>query len=544
MADIPAWLEVMRSIAGLSEYENGSNPKMDGMASFIGRRFPPQADYAWSYTSDDIAWCGLATDFCPAACTPEGISGPFGPTDTDKWLWADSFRTSHDFVDHCGPICPGVIVVMKREGGNHVTMLEEDLGSQIKARGGNQSNCVCVSTYDKDAITGWMWPKAYPAPEIPEVPVEDRPTLEEGDSGPDVTDRQRMLPHFTGEFDGDFGPVTRDNVTRYQSSRNLEVDGVVGQQTWQALYNEAPPVPQPPPPGALTAKQQADIKQIANASDIATYEWDERSEAPVGWTQGMALAFAQSYKKLKANHPAIVEMSKPRTTSDKDVFNVYRNDFNELSMSNDENASDASDRLRHLYAFMLGHGMRESSGQHCCGRDQSVPPGYYGPADTTTEAGAFQTSYDAAGASNPEFDNLMDEYARGDSPGYLEAFSEGVSCDAENWASYGGGRGEQYQDMNKNQPAFSAENCGLTLRNLCNHYGPVNRHETELRGDANDMFQEVQDYMDESDVPEPEPEPEPGENRVDITTNPRAKVKIVITGDVTVMLNGEPYESD
>src|SRR5262245_62854668 len=58
---------------------------------------------------------------------------------------------------------------------------------------------------------------------------------------------------------------------------------------------------------------------------------------------------------------------------------------------------------------------------------------------------------------------------------------------------------------------------GLTLRNLCNHYGPVNRHETELRGDANDMFQEVQDHMDESDVPEPEPEPEPGENRVDIT---------------------------
>jgi N-acetylmuramoyl-L-alanine amidase len=48
------------------------------------------------------------------------------------------------------------------------------------------------------------------------VPVEDRPTLSQGDDGNDVLDMQRMIPKFTGVFDGDFGPTTYDNVIRYQ----------------------------------------------------------------------------------------------------------------------------------------------------------------------------------------------------------------------------------------------------------------------------------------------------------------------------------------
>lgn len=525
---VPPWLEVMRAITGLSEYEDGSNPKIEGMAAYIGRKFPEQASYASGYTSDDIAWCGVATDFCLAACTPEGISGPFGPTDTDKWMWAQSFASDPGFT-HMGAPVTGAIVVMTREGGGHVTMFEEWDGDMLRCRGGNQSNSVNVSSYDPSTVIAYVWPKDYP---IPEIPVEARPVLERGDSGPDVVDLQTMLPHFPSEVDGDFGSITEEAVIDYQRSRNLEADGVVGPQTWQALYDEAPPVPQPVPPGALTVRQQQDIMAIANSSDIASYEWEDRGQAPKGWTQGMALAFAQSYKKLKAKHPAVVEMSKARTSSDKDALNEYRNDFNELAMSNEVAGVDV---LRHLYALMLGHGMRESAGEHCCGRDQSAE----NFDSDTCEAGAFQTSYNAAGASNPEFDDLMDEYLRGDSPGYLEAFSEDVSCSSDDWDSYGSGRGKEFQDLCKNAPAFSAESAGLTLRNLCNHYGPIIRHEVELVGDANDMLQDVQDYMDESDV---EPVPPLHANRVDIKVNPKAKVKIEIVGDVYVTLNGEPYE--
>src|SRR5215831_12402677 len=112
-------------------------------------------------------------------------------------------------------------------------------------------------------------------PDRPEgIPVEDRPTLRQGDEGHDVLDMQRMIPRFTGAFDGDFGPTTYENVVRYQRSRGLDADGICGQQTWGALYDHALPVPPPPPPpGALTAEQQAAIMKMAVESEIAGYSW-------------------------------------------------------------------------------------------------------------------------------------------------------------------------------------------------------------------------------------------------------------------------------
>jgi peptidoglycan hydrolase-like protein with peptidoglycan-binding domain len=321
------------------------------------------------------------------------------------------------------------------------------------------------------------------------IPVEDRPTLRRGDDGQHVLDMQRMIPRFIGDFDGDFGPTTEENVMRYQRTRLLGADGICGQQTWQALYDHKLPTLPTPPPGVLTAEQQAVIKAIALGSEIASYDWDDRGEAPAGFIQGMALTFAQTYKKLYADHPAAIEMAKARTSSDKDVFNVYRSQFDQLGMSNERSGIDT---LRHLYAFMLGSGMRESAGEHCTGRDQSAE----NVDSDTCEAGAFQTSYNASNATDPEFDDLMDEYLRGDSPGYLEAWSEDVSCSDTDWECYGSGRGAEFQELCKNLPAFSAETHALTLRNLANHYGPVIREEVELKAEADQMFKKVQDYMD------------------------------------------------
>jgi len=253
----------------------------------------------------------------------------------------------------------------------------------------------------------------------------------------------------------------------------------------------------------LTAEQQTTIMELATGSDIADYKWDDRGVAPVGYMQGMALAFAETYLKLKAEHPAAVEMAKARTNSDKDALNLYNDEFYALGMANEASGADT---LRHLYALMLGHGMRESSGEHCCGRDMTAD----NVSSDTCEAGLFQTSYNAAGASNPEFDALMDEFAAGLSPGYLDEFAEGVTCSPDDWENYGSGRGEHFQSLCKNAPAFAAESCALTLRNLCNHYGPIIRHETELRAEADEMFSAVQDYLEAAPL-------EPDESVVTIT---------------------------
>ena len=326
-------------------------------------------------------------------------------------------------------------------------------------------------------------------------PIEQRPTLRYGDSGPDVVDLQRMLPRFGGEIDGDFGAVTEDSVFQYQRSRGLDVDGIVGQQTWAALYENKRPVRPLYRPQTLTGVEQETIKRIANESEIADYDWDDRGLAPTGYTQGMALAFATTYKKLKVGHPAAIEMAKARTNSDKDALNLYRDEYNSLGMSNEASGIDT---LRHLYVMMLGSGMRESSGRHCEGRDMSAE----NVDAETCEAGLFQTSYNAHSASDPEFSDVMDEYS---SPiyaatCYLDAFAEDVECSESDWSNYGDGLGAQFQELCKVCPAFAVETHGLTLRNLCNHYGPCIRMEIELRHEANVMFRAVQDFIDESEI--------------------------------------------
>jgi hypothetical protein len=155
---------------------------------------------------------------------------------------------------------------------------------------------------------------------------------------------------------------------------------------------------------------------------------------------------------------------------------------------------DGIDTLRHLYALMLGSGMRESSGRHCEGRDQSAT----NTSSDTAEAGLFQTSWNAHSASDPEFANLMAEYSSSvNKPTcYLSQFDDGVSCTSSEWSCYGSGDGYRFQLLCKECPAFAVETHGLTLRNLANHYGPIVRKEVELKSDADRMFMAVQRYMD------------------------------------------------
>jgi hypothetical protein len=317
--------------------------------------------------------------------------------------------------------------------------------------------------------------------------MTQRPTIQEGDSGPDVKDLVALLPLYS------FDSTLTEAVITYQRSRGLDADGIVGPQTWAALESGAPPymppgLPLPMPPGMQDA-----IEDIASNSAIAGYDWDDRGEAPIGYTKGVALAFGNCYRAWKGGYPPAVDMAKAATDDPgDDVLAWYADDFRRLGMSNSQ---DGAATLRHLWIVVLGLGMRESSGQHCCGRDQSAS----NTSADTAEAGAWQTSYDAHTCS-PHFDTVFASFEAAvdsDYPqGFLDAFSEDVSCSGSNWDNYGTGSGCQHQDMSKNQPAYAAEVCAITLRHRRNHYGPVNRNEVELRHDADDMLREVQACID------------------------------------------------
>ena len=65
--------------------------------------------------------------------------------------------------------------------------------------------------------------------------------LKEGSKGPEVTDLQYILKlrGGKGEFDpgavdGIFGAKTKAMVIKFQQSKKLSADGIVGEKTWQA----------------------------------------------------------------------------------------------------------------------------------------------------------------------------------------------------------------------------------------------------------------------------------------------------------------------
>jgi uncharacterized protein (TIGR02594 family) len=506
---VPEWLNEMRAITGTTEVSgSGSNPKILAMADTIAEAYPEMTSYCNQYTSDEIAWCGLAVAYC---VTKAGIRPPFGSVDTDRFLWAESFASDPGFIRLDAPRL-GCIAIKGRDGGNHVTLYESTDGSNYRCRGGNQSNSVNVQSYAAKDFFALVWPKDVP------IPPAERRTLEEGDSGADVAEVQRILGL---PADGDFGPVTEAGVKGYQTATGLTADGVVGPNTWAKL-------------DALDARLKAGsdhlsdeliqkIIDLAKASALAKHSWPDRGVAPIGYTVGMALAYGLAVQALENNNATAVAIAQAATgTPDKDALVLYADELADMGW---DTSQDGIDTLRYLFCFLTALGPRESSGNHWCGRDMSAS----NTSAETAESGLFQTSWNIK-SSSPEMAKLFD-FFWADPNGFNSEFDEGVQPTTGNLSNYGSGQGAQYQWLAKFCPAFAVYTTAVGLRVRCQHWGPVARKEVTLTDKADVLFYAVQLLVTET-VPEPEPpDPEPVPDQ--------ATVAIVTTGSVKVTVNGE-----
>jgi len=328
-----------------------------------------------------------------------------------------------------------------------------------------------------------------------QAPAGTKPTIRKGDYGPYVKELQldlnEQLEGCNLVADSDFGSQTDQATKMYQYSRGLSVDGICGPNTWAALDAEAPPIP--PPEAMLSPDDIAAITQIAQESSIYRYSWKDRGVAPPGYTIGMALAFAITHLQLGGDVSWAVQMAKANThNSDKDALSWYAGKFDDLGMNNDQSGPDT---LRHLWVLMLGLGMRESSGRHCEGRDQSAS----NVSSDTAEAGLFQQSWNSSN-STPEMPKEMNFFDQDQTSCFLQAFKQGVSCSSSEWSCYGSGTGYHFQELCKSCPTYAAQSCASGLRTIRQHWGPINRYEAEVKSAADDMFKQVQDYLDEPEV--------------------------------------------
>lgn len=67
------------------------------------------------------------------------------------------------------------------------------------------------------------------------------PLIKEGNRGVYVLiaqDDLNTLGYTTGGLDGIFGPKTKEAVRRYQQSRGLSTDGIIGCNTWRSLQED------------------------------------------------------------------------------------------------------------------------------------------------------------------------------------------------------------------------------------------------------------------------------------------------------------------
>jgi hypothetical protein len=230
-----------------------------------------------------------------------------------------------------------------------------------------------------------------------------------------------------------------------------------------------------------------DITRLAAGSALARVSWGGRGKAPAGYIKGMALMFAVALRKLAQGDPAATEMARATSgDSSRDALAHYASEFAALGMRNDVSGPDT---LRHLFVLMIGLGMRESSGRYCEGRDQSAS----NTSADTAEAGLFQMSWDAHGASR-QIPRLLDEY-QANGGGYREIFCEGVTPRRGELDNCGFGTGVQFQQLCKERPGFAVEAAAVGLRNLRKHWGPINRHDAELRPEADDLLRQVQGLL-------------------------------------------------
>jgi hypothetical protein len=329
------------------------------------------------------------------------------------------------------------------------------------------------------------------APQPPEQPPApplqvNPPTIGTGDRGSCVAWVQRYLR--VQPIDAEFGAATEDAVEKYQQRNGLSVDGVVGPATWAQLDADFDlPVYPPPALPPLRDDVVGEICDAALSAEIADYYWADRGVAPDGYIQGMAFAYATMVRKLNMGDPvAAITAQEDQDDPAHDALSWYAAEFQALGLHNDRPGVDT---LRHLFVLLIGLGMRESSGRHCCGVDQSAS----NHESETAEAGIAQTSWNASACSS-DVRRLFDEYtAMGQcQQSAKELFEENVSCSQSEWACYGSGIGYDYQMLAKNSPQFAVEMTAVVTRFLRQHHGPINRKEVELRLECDLLLQDIE----------------------------------------------------
>ncbi len=239
-----------------------------------------------------------------------------------------------------------------------------------------------------------------------------------------------------------------------------------------------PVKPKEPPKGF------EDLKLLAANSSCAKYSWKQRGVAPKSYLKGMAIGYARALCNRERSDIKALANS-PSGDLLNDVLSHYQ-----------FKTAAGIESIRKTHTLLIGLGMWESSGKHCCGKDASQN---YDKADEA-EAGAFQSSFGPT-YRFPILKQMFLDYSKDKSKCYLEVFADQVSCSKSDAKTWGEGLGADFQKLSKSCPMFSLEYAAVLSRvngGAKGEYSTYRNKDGEYRPECEDMLKQIEKLIEDN----------------------------------------------
>jgi hypothetical protein len=270
------------------------------------------------------------------------------------------------------------------------------------------------------------------------------------------------------------------------------------------------PTPLPTDPAFISR-----ITTLAAGSRVTSVSWrpmtgrdraeKERSApgkrvAPIGYTKGMALLYAEAYARLKQGDAITVELSKAASSKiGLDGLQYLRSGLLKAGMSVDK---DGVETLRSLYVLLYELGIRESDGRTYLGLDTGENKPYEPINSSTTEAGLFQSSWNFA-YNKPLAHRVFEKYRKSPShalPSLSAIFSQGMPLPKNrNDGNVGSGTGLEFQKLTKSNPGFAVEFAAAVIRtDAYSNYYFIRYKLMQIERAAAALFRDVEKAVDQS----------------------------------------------
>ncbi|MBZ8179008.1 MAG: peptidoglycan-binding protein [Oscillatoria sp. PMC 1051.18] len=134
----------------------------------------------------------------------------------------------------------------------------------------------------------------------------NRPTLRVGSRGTEVSQIQaalKLLGYFEDTVDGTYAESTVIAVSKFQQAAGLNVDGIVGQTTWNRLF------PMTPPQTTATASPSpsaSNNENTAPAATIVTTNNEDENQATVATSSSAAVTLPILREGMRG--PAVTQL--------------------------------------------------------------------------------------------------------------------------------------------------------------------------------------------------------------------------------------------